>query len=203
MPNIGSRIRDLRQSRNLTLEKVAEDTGLSVSFLSMLERDKVSISVDNLERLARYYQIHMVHLFSGPEASPVQITRRAEIVKNMGEIVAGPAAVTLLANSPNARMEPLLIHISAGNEEPHYRKHEADTLVYVLQGQARLISETGDEIHLGEGDLAYYVNFPHRRFGNASTEHPLLLIVITAPPTSSLDDLLQARQGSWVMGEQK
>ncbi len=203
MPNIGSRIRDLRQSRNLTLEKVANDTGLSVSFLSMLERDKVSISVDNLEKLARYYQIHMVHFFSGPEEMPVRVIRRDEILKSMDGIGVGPAAVTLLTNSPNARIEPLLVHISAGEEEPHFRKHEADTLVYVLQGQARLISETGDELLLGEGDLAYYVNVPHRRFGNTSSEQPLLLIVITAPPTSSLDDLIQARQGSWVMGERK
>lgn len=203
MPNLGLRIRELRQSRNLTLEQVASDTSLSVSFLSMLERDKVSISVDNLEKLARYYQIHMIHFFSGAEQSPVLITRRAEILKSMGETGFGPAAVTLLANSPNARIEPLLIHIAAGKEEPHFRKHEADTLVYILQGQARLISENGEEILLGEGDLAYYVNFPHRRFANASAEQPLLLITITAPPTSSLDDLIQARQGSWVMGEQK
>jgi len=203
MPNIGLRLRELRQSRSLTLEQVASDTGLSVSFLSMLERDKVSISVDNLEKLASYYEIHMVHFFGGPERSPVLITRQAEILKSMRETGSAPAAVALLANNPNARIEPLLIHIASGKEEPHFRMHEADTLVYVLQGQARLISETGDEVLLGEGDLAYYVNYPHRRFANASTEQPLLLIAITAPPTSSLDDLIQARQGSWVMGEQK
>lgn len=203
MPNIGPRIRELRQSRSLTLEQVATDTGLSVSFLSMLERDKVSISVDNLEKLARYYQIHMVHFFSGPDQSPVLITRREDIQKSMLQTGFGPAAVTLLANSPNARIEPLLIHIAAGKEEPHFRQHEADTLVYILQGQARLISENGEEVTLGEGDLAYYVNFPHRRFANASPDQPLLLIAITAPPTSSLDDLIQARQGSWVMVQQE
>ncbi len=203
MPNIGSRIRELRQSRNLTLEQVATDTGLSVSFLSMLERDKVSISVDNLEKLANYYQIHMVHFFSRPEESAVLVTRRAEILSGMRDAVPGPAAVTLLANRSNARMEPLLIYVAPGKEEPHFRKHEADMLVYVLEGQARLISELGDEILLGQGDLAYYVNFPHRRFANASDQNPLLLLIITAPATSSLDELIEARKGSWVMGEQK
>jgi len=203
VPNLGIRIRELRQSRGLTLEQVSADTGLSVSFLSMLERDKVSISVDNLEKLANYYQIHMVHFFNGPERSPVLVTRRANIVDSMALIGAGPAAVTLLANQPNARMEPLLIHIAPGHEEPHFRKHEADTLVYILQGKAKLISEGGEEVVLDQGDLAYYINIPRRRFANATADEPLLLIAITAPPTSSLDDLLQARQGSWVMGEQK
>ena len=203
MPNLGARIRELRQLRNLTLEQVSADTGLSVSFLSMLERDKVSISVDNLEKLAHYYQIHMVHFFNTPEESQVMITRRSDIIASMGETGSGPASVTLLANRPNARIEPLLIHIAPGQEEPHFRKHEADVLVYVLEGKARLIAENGNEIDLHQGDLAYYVNYPHRRFANASPDQPLLLIAITAPPTSSLNDLIQARQGSWVMGEEK
>jgi transcriptional regulator with XRE-family HTH domain len=203
MSNLGHRIRELRQNRNLTLEQVAADTGLSVSFLSMLERDKVSVSVDNLEKLARYYEVHMVHFFSGAAESPVMVTRQAEILKRLTDTGNSPAAVTLLVNRPNARIEPLLVNIAPGREEPHFRKHEADTLAYILEGQARLISETGDEIELNAGDMAYYVNLPHRRFANASQSKPLVLIIITAPPTTSLDDLLKARQGAWVMSEEK
>ena len=201
MSNIGLRIRELRQQRGQTLEQVAAETGLSVSFLSMLERDKVSISVDNLERIARYYEVHMVHFFSGPDETPVVVTRRADILKSMNTPGSGPATVTLLANRLNARMEPLLVHVGPGHEEPHFRKHEADTLAYILEGSARLISETGEETLLEQGDLAYYVNSPHRRFANASNEQSLLFFIITAPPTSSLDELIQARQGQWVMGE--
>lgn len=198
MPNIGTRIRELRQNRGLTLEEVAAETGLSVSFLSMVERDKASISVDNLEKLARYYEVHMVHFFSGPEESPVRVTRRAELLQAGHEGGPGPADVTLLANRLNARMEPLLVNIAPGKEEPHFRKHEADTLLYILEGQALLISESGEELRLEQGDLAYYVNFPHRRLANLSASQTLSLLVITAPPTSALDDLGRAR-GEWVM----
>jgi transcriptional regulator with XRE-family HTH domain len=201
MASIGARLRELRINKSLTLNEVAEQTGFAISYLSQLERDKVSISVDNLERLAQYYEVHMVHFFRNPEASQVLVTRRSDILKSMNETGAGPAAVTLLANQPNARMEPMLVHISPGKEEPHFRKHEADSLIYILEGQATLISEEGEEIHLQQGDLAYYVNFPHRRVANASATAPLALIAITAPATSSLDDLLQARRGSWVMSD--
>lgn len=203
MPNVGSRIRELRQQRGQTLDQVASETGLSVSFLSMLERDKVSISVDNLEKLAEYYQVHMVQFFNAPDQSPIIITRCEDILRSMELTGQGPATVTLLTNSPNARMEPLLVNIAPGAEEPHFRKHEADTLLYVLEGQAILIPETGEPVELNQGDLAYYVNYPHHRVANASTEKPLLIIIITAPPTSSLDELIQARQGLWVMSHQK
>jgi transcriptional regulator with XRE-family HTH domain len=201
MPNIGLRIRELRQQNGYTLEQVASETGLSISFLSMLERDKVSISVDNLEKLARYYQVHMVHFFDNPDQNEVLITRRDDILKGMALTGQGPAAVTLLTNRPNARMEPLLVNIAPGAEEPHFRQHEADTLLYVLEGKAQLITETGQITELSQGDLAYYVNYPHRRVANASKDKNLLFIVITAPPTSSLDDLIQVRQGSWVMSD--
>jgi transcriptional regulator with XRE-family HTH domain len=203
MPNIGLRIRELRQQRGQTLEQVAAETGLSVSFISMLERDKVSISVDNLEKLANYFQVHMVHFFRSENASPVQITRREEILKSLALTGKGPAAVTLLSNRPDARMEPLLVTIAPGKEEPHFREHQADVLLYVLEGDAVLLSETGEEIELHQGDMAYYVNVPHRRLSNPNKKKHLLLIAITSPQTSSLDDLVQARQGAWLMSEKK
>lgn len=203
MANIGLRIRELRQQRGQTLEQVASETGLSVSFLSILERDKVSVSVDNLERLAAHFQVHMVHFFRNDAASPVQVTRRNEILQNLALTKQSPASLTLLSNHPNARMEPLLVVIAAGQEEPHFRQHEADVLLYVLEGDAILLSETGEETELHQGDLAYYVNIPRRRLINANKEKNLLLVAITSPQTSSLEDLLQARSGTWVMMENK
>jgi len=203
MPNIGLRIRELRQQRGQTLEQVAAETGLSVSFISMLERDKVSVSVDNLEKLANYFQVHMVHFFRNENASPVQVTRREDILSSLALTGKAPASVTLLSNRPDARMEPLLVAIAPGKEEPHFREHEADVLLYVLEGDALLISETGEEIELHQGDLAYYVNVPHRRVSNLSKKKHVLLVAITSPQTSSLDDLMQARQNAWVMSKQK
>jgi len=201
MASIGSRIRDLRINRNLTLEQVGAETGLSISFLSMVERDKASISVDNLEKLANYFQIHIVHFFAAPDVNSVLVTRRAQILEGLNPQKSAQAAVTLLANKTNARMEPLLITIAPGKEEPHFRMHEADTLLYILSGDAILKSENGDHLTLNQGDLAYYVNYPHQRLTNANTDQALVVISITAPPTSSLDDLLAARQGSWLMSK--
>ena len=203
MAALGTRIRELRMNRNLTLEQVSTETGLSVSFLSTVERNKASISVENLEKLAKYYQVHIVHFFNAPEENAVMVTRREQILESLDSEKMAEAAVILLANKPNARIEPLLVTIAPGKEEPHFRMHEADTLLYVLSGEALLISEKGDQTELHQGDLAYYVNYPHRRLANASNKTPLVIISITSPPTSSLDDLIGARQGSWIMSEEQ
>ena len=48
--NIGMRIRKLRKIRGITLEKLAQETGMGYSYLSELENNKHSISINNLVR---------------------------------------------------------------------------------------------------------------------------------------------------------
>ena len=196
MKQIGSRLRELRKSKGLTLQQVAEGTGFALSYLSQLERDKVSINVDNLERLANYYEVHMVHFFRMAEETPVQLIKKDQIesITQLGE--ESPAAVALLANRADARLEPLLIKLKPGEEEPHFRAHDADSLIYVLEGEALIVSEKGDQVELYRGDLAYYNNFPRKRLANPSSSQPLLVLAITSPPTTSLDEMINMRQAA-------
>jgi transcriptional regulator with XRE-family HTH domain len=120
MALIGARLRELRQNRNLTLKQAAGETGFSVSYLSLLERDKVSISVDNLERLARFYGVRMVHLFRGAEESPIRVTRQAQLAELLGEVDAGRSVFALLADRADARaMRPTTLAFpGAGSRTP-------------------------------------------------------------------------------------
>jgi transcriptional regulator with XRE-family HTH domain len=196
MNKIGERLRELRLSKSLTLKQVAEETGFALSFLSQLERDKVSINVDNLERLANFYEVHMVHFFRMAEETPIQLIRKQDIDSLTALDQESPAAVALLANRADARLEPLLIKMMPGEEEPHFRSHDADTLIYVLEGSARILSEMGDLVDLEQGDMAYYNNFPRKRLVNPSSEKPLMVITITSPPTTSLDEMIKMRQAA-------
>jgi hypothetical protein len=54
----------------------------------------------------------------------------------------------------------------------------------------------GDQAGLQQGDLAYYNNFPRKRLVNPSTDEPLMVITITSPPTTSLDEMIQMRQAA-------
>jgi transcriptional regulator with XRE-family HTH domain len=195
MPLLGDRLRELRVDRNLTLKQVSEETGLSVSFLSLVERDKVSISVDNLERLARFYKVRLVHLFQGVEDSSVLITRKGYLQKHMSSVEPNKSAFSLLSYRNGARMEPLMVRIAPGQGDSHFRTHEGDMFIYVLEGRIKLIAEKGEPSELEEGDAAYYTGFPGRRLINASQENPALILMVTAPPTSLRDDALDGRRG--------
>jgi transcriptional regulator with XRE-family HTH domain len=66
----GLRVRSLRSELGLTQEQLAERAGISVDFLSLIERGKNSPSFDNLDELADALSVTVSHLFSFTEDSP-------------------------------------------------------------------------------------------------------------------------------------
>ena len=55
--DLGPELRKLRKSKRLKLVQVNQYTGLSISFLSDVERSCTNPSLDTLEKLADCYQI--------------------------------------------------------------------------------------------------------------------------------------------------
>jgi len=63
---LGERLRSLRTGRRLTLKQVEHDTGMSIPYLSDLERDKIpNPSLDTLGKLAKVYELAVGDLLEG------------------------------------------------------------------------------------------------------------------------------------------
>jgi transcriptional regulator with XRE-family HTH domain len=65
---LGARLRAIRKQQGYTLADVGSKTGLSVSFLSDIERGRTRPSLDTLEKLATYYQLTINDLLEGVDA---------------------------------------------------------------------------------------------------------------------------------------
>jgi transcriptional regulator with XRE-family HTH domain len=50
--SIGEKMKSLRKERKLTLKSLAEQTGVSISFLSQVERGKSSVTLESLKKIA-------------------------------------------------------------------------------------------------------------------------------------------------------
>src|ERR1022692_3006560 len=108
---IGPRLRQLRVQRGVGLADVASAVGISVGFLSALERSQMSASVGTLRRLARYYRTNILDFFDATDSN-TRLVRPAEDVRN---VVAG-----LAAGVENAK--PIFVRdvaeVTDGGEEP-------------------------------------------------------------------------------------
>lgn len=49
--NIGQRIKEIRKSKSITIQKLSQFTDLSVGYLSNLERNQASPTLNNLQRI--------------------------------------------------------------------------------------------------------------------------------------------------------
>jgi len=63
----GERIRQLRTSKGLTQEELAEAVGVSTDFISLIERGERAPSFENLERLAEALGVNVAELFDFQE----------------------------------------------------------------------------------------------------------------------------------------
>jgi transcriptional regulator with XRE-family HTH domain len=166
----------LRAKRGLSLAEVASAAGISVGFLSALERSQMSASVGTLRRLAKYYRTNILGFFD-PAKSNSRLVSSAE----RKVLEAGPGVRMELLAWGNAVMEPHLFRIKpkAGSGESY--AHEGEEFLFVLRGALK-ISLAGEEYHLKRGDSFYFeIATPHC-WTNPGPQETWLLWVNT-PPT--------------------
>lgn len=77
---LSQRVRELRKARQLTLEQLAELSGVSRSMISLIERQETSPTAAVLNKLADAFGISLTALFAadGPSATPEPLARRAD-----------------------------------------------------------------------------------------------------------------------------
>src|SRR5262249_60611055 len=72
---LGPKLRSLRRERSLSLTQVASATGISSSFLSLVENGKNDLTVARLIRLTSYYGVAVSDLLPEDEDEPAEIVR--------------------------------------------------------------------------------------------------------------------------------
>ena len=173
----GRRFRRLRRARGLSLAQVARATGISVGFLSALERGQMSASVATLRRLARFFKTNILSLFDTGGDNPrlVRPTQR-KILE------ASPDVRMELLAWGNTVMEPHLFRIKPGGGSGEAYAHEGEEFLYILRGQLEIWLSEREHYRLRPGDSFYFEStMPHRWRNPGRTETWLLWV--NTPPT--------------------
>ncbi len=78
---IAARVRQIRTSRGLSLESLAEASDVSRSMISLIERGESSPTAVVLEKLASGLGVTLASLFEKPTAAPQPVSRRADQIE--------------------------------------------------------------------------------------------------------------------------
>ena len=173
---IGSHLRQLRVKRRLSLAQVARSVGISVGFLSALERSQMSGSVGTLRKLARFYKTNILDFFDATGASSRQVQPGARKV-----LEAGPGVRMELLAWGNTVMEPHLFRVAPAAGSGDSYTHEGEEFLYILRGELMITLER-DEYRLKAGDSFYFESSTPHHWKNTGQAETWVLWVNT-PPT--------------------
>lgn len=174
---IGEKLRDLRLRQNMTLKDVAVRTGLSIGFLSSLERSKTSASIATLQKLAALYNTNFLSFFDGSELAS-KVVRPAE--RKVLETQPG-TRIELLALGQTL-MESQLWRIAPGASSGGAYSHEGEEFIFVLSGRFEIWLDATEHYILRKGDSLYFPSSQSHRWINPGKTETRLLWINT-PPT--------------------
>jgi transcriptional regulator with XRE-family HTH domain len=177
--SIGPRLRGARRARGLTIQQVAQATGLTKGFLSRLERDGTTASVASLVRVCDVLGIRVGTLFDQPPSALVR-DGEARRINFGGENVRD----YLYTPTGEQRLHVLRSHMEPGGNggEDLYTLASEAEFVYVLAGELEV--RVGQQTYrLGEGDgLTFSAREPHTWRNPSDSEDAVALWVLSPAP---------------------
>ena len=163
---IGRNIRKLRISRSLTLQDLADQTSLSPSMLSLLERGKTGPSIGTLVVIAASLGAQMSDLMDHGDANNNMVSRVAD--QTVIETEAGVRR-RILKQDRARNIEIAINEYDAGTSSaPLPRGHEGYEFGVVLNG-ALEVTVNGQVEVLRVGDLISYSSLEPHRFVNSGS----------------------------------
>jgi len=181
-PLMGREIRNLRKVRGMTLAQLAGASGLSVSFISQIERGLSTPSVKALHDIAQVLGVNISWFFEGPQLAPIEerdfivrADRRRRLTFSSG------IADYLLSPSLSGQLELLKSTFEPGassGDEPY--THKGEEAGIVVSGSLELW--IGKQRHLlRPGDsFGFYSSTPHR-YRNPGDIETVVIWAITPP----------------------
>lgn len=182
-PDVGRRIRALREGQGSSLRALSERSGLSINAISLIERGENSPTVSSLHLLATALGVSISDLFQDEQEQTVVFMAPANRLRSESN---GIRLESLGSGLPNQQLEPFLMHVAPGAgkmESPI--SHAGEEFAYCLEGEVAY--RVGDETYVlpAGHSLLFEATQPHC-FCNLTTTPALLMIVFLSGRTSPL-----------------
>ena len=178
---IGSRLRDLRGARELSLRQLARLIGASPSLLSQIENGKVTPSVDTLYLLSGALGVPVAAFFGQP-ATPEQGPTGARVVRATDrqriDLEHGVTWKNLLPGEESGLRFMEISYAPGGHSGDHMLRHPGRDVFLVLEGQLTIRVGFAEHV-LGPGDAISFADFaPHHVRNDGNVEGRAILCVV-------------------------
>jgi transcriptional regulator with XRE-family HTH domain len=175
--NVGERLRDLREARNISMRSLAARSGLSANALSMIERGKASPSVSTLYKLADALGVSITSFF----ATDVERKRVVFLKSDERPHVSFSRGIFegLGGEQFLGRVEPFMLTLeNSANSGPRSMTHTGHEFVFCLRGELAYQVER-QIFHLEPGDSLLFAAHLKHKWKNPGRNVATAIIIIS------------------------
>lgn len=181
-----SKIKSIRERQNMSIEELAEKSGVKLEVLQAMENGEVIPSLTPLTKMARALGVRLgTFLDDTPQLGPV-VTRSGKPTSAL--YFSGREDVTnatnlefhsLGAGKIDRNLDPFIIDIEYEAGEKELSSHEGEEFIYVLEGEIEVIYGK-DTFVIGEGDSIFYDSVvPHHLHATGEKASKILAVLYT------------------------
>jgi transcriptional regulator with XRE-family HTH domain len=166
---LGKRIKQVRESKHLTLKNIEAAASISATHISEIERGKTSPTLGALLRISKALGKDPAYFIEEEELGDVSlVTLENRIQESLPD---GAGTIERLTSSiPGGRLQSCVITLEAGKSHRKDRHtHHGNEAALVLSG--RFLFAVGDEeFEIGQGDSIYFDALVPHSYTNAATD---------------------------------
>lgn len=183
---VGPRMAKYMAQNDLSMETLAERTGLSVALLTSIRDDEVYPSLGPLVKIARALGVRLGTFLDDQGSVDPLIVRRADRRSALSTLRAKDKPVetkfySLGRGKTDRHMEPFFVELLPESaQEKELSSHEGEEFIVVLEGRVEVVY--GKETHrLEPGDSIYYNSIVPHHVGCAGENTAAIYAVVYIP----------------------
>jgi transcriptional regulator with XRE-family HTH domain len=172
-PTLGRRLKALRVGRGLSLKEVAAKTGVSASFLSMVETGRNDMTVGRLVLMADFYEVSLGDLLPERGMERPVVLRRDD--RRTFDSPDHRVRTELLASWHQGEMLSGFLRFDAGAQLSEFAPHAGPEFVLVLSGALAIEFANDTSVALREGDSVWFEASRRHSYVNTSEDETQIL----------------------------
>jgi transcriptional regulator with XRE-family HTH domain len=193
---LGAKLKEIRRGQGVTLQQIADQTGLSKSFISQIETGSANPSIASLKKITDVLSVPLGALFTnadngsgissiGGAAAGVERGDEVRVVRrDRRKMLVEPGKkgrMYLLTPDLQRKLEVILGEEEPGNADEEWYSHVGEERGFVLEGRYEV--SVGDQVFVLEaGDSIYYPShLPHKT--RVLGDQPVKTIWVITPPS--------------------
>ena len=186
---VGAKIKGIRETKNLSIEEIAERSGLTVDQINSIENDVNLPSLGPLIKIARALGVRLgTFMDDNDDLGPI-VTRAKDREADSSISFSNGATDArkhmeyhpLAQQKAGRHMEPFVIYINP-EDTPEFQlsAHEGEEFIYVMQGEVEIVYGK-ETYHLNEGDSIFYDSIVKHHVHGAPGKSAKILAVVYIP----------------------